>query len=570
MPFPKSEDDMDYIIDPQMDNYLADLDSDVSMRDDSSSDDTITPDQQRVPSPAQDSQVPVESLDRAPTPSIKHERRAAPSPASSSSLSELDSELMGFNGYELEFHGKQLDPAPAASRASSSSLSELDSELMGFNGYELDFHGKQPDPAPAAPRASSSSLSELGSEMMRADDFEVELDPGPAGPPASKGHEAGTARSRRSSSSSDSSGGRQCVELGRTPSPPVIWNQAGSHFSPEELVRYGALSLSAEILSEPPNLDIVISRLIDRANWLRLLPSDWPYLIPSLRIVSHILRAEFMWPFFHTLFRGQRELEPLSTSKYGLAVCRIVNTQAPISHQEAYNAYRMVLALNGKISMEFSNTDGCSWATTRRMNTIRTDEGGHGSEIRISHRLLIALRPGRARSLEQKMRCEFFLANILVHELSHAFHNASRFTSHLSPDLNIPEPFIENDREAELGHALEMHLWGGNIDPYVVDPDCGYGLMISRWPDARNGFIINRPPGPFMTFYLVPMEFVHDVQTKRFWRDVSVYGGVKCKIPKVNGYRTWNELWQGTYPTMSCQSSDKRPSSPGGRVGGRA
>lgn len=145
-----------------------------------------------------------------------------------------------------------------------------------------------------------------------------------------------------------------------------------------------------------------------------------------------------------------------------------------------------------------------------------------------------------------KRRVDLIIAMGLIHELAHALWNASKQwfpntdnrwedEDRLVLRRNPSEPFYRDQREAELGYALESVLFDGMCQPTGVSEDsisnrwltCPvYGLNVARFPGSYDGRPFdteNRGTAAqyglkWSTSYPVAMDWVQRFFTREFWQ----------------------------------------------------
>ena len=140
----------------------------------------------------------------------------------------------------------------------------------------------------------------------------------------------------------------------------------------------------------------------------------------------------------------------------------------------------------------------------------------------------------------------------MIHEFAHAFwmsHNTNYrpWDRGREFERRYYEPYYGNDRINELGFALEVSLFSGNIQPLgPCHSALPYGLVILRWP-PRSSY---PKPNPYFadqnelgsalkfghawsTYYAIDMAFIQRLFTDRFWeRDVQVFGMMRALRPR--------------------------------------
>jgi len=153
------------------------------------------------------------------------------------------------------------------------------------------------------------------------------------------------------------------------------------------------------------------------------------------------------------------------------------------------------------------------------------------------------------------------LAEVLVHELTHALeaiHQPQHFR--LNGRHGANEPFFEDHRTAEVGHALESLIWGGSMESWGTGSDgddndlnTKRGLNIHKWLDlfdisllTPRGYsnMARRRARPWITRYAVPMDWIQKLFINEFWgQELKSSGPTALRVPKVFGIREMSNEW---------------------------
>lgn len=162
------------------------------------------------------------------------------------------------------------------------------------------------------------------------------------------------------------------------------------------------------------------------------------------------------------------------------------------------------------------------------------------------------------------LRAQFLMAQLLLHELSHAWTNTCRREAeHLRA-----EPFYKDHRIAETGYALEVAIFGSLIAASGSNPqlDPGpFGFSSVRYPgikvparDIVEPYIATpaKHGVDHHTEYAVPMSFVHQFFTDEFWDTrVQRFGPGMLRMPKELGVRY---KWNGNFSVLESPTVKKR------------
>ena len=221
---------------------------------------------------------------------------------------------------------------------------------------------------------------------------------------------------------------------------------------------------------------------------------------------------------------------------------------------------RSFLNMTGCICWEFGERAGETYGST-----VAVPERWAETQGLVRNFTSVALSPGfltEARivaagtTLEDQnshLRQIFLLANTLLHELSHGVIIATcgRLESvHDQPT----EPFVEGDREAEVGYAWEMAMYGG--PPLAIDyrADCSLGLKACRWPGMKRATIGDHPytrPSrrKWEIDWALSMAWVQPFFTKAYWSQIERISPSSMKFPKTLG------LIIGDYTEEACRDA---------------
>lgn len=163
-------------------------------------------------------------------------------------------------------------------------------------------------------------------------------------------------------------------------------------------------------------------------------------------------------------------------------------------------------------------------------------------------------RPNQIDPTSAYERTNFQLANTIVHEFCHAFCGA------YFPDRDDgapTEPWVQGNRSNELGHALIVHLLGG--DPSVMlrysnsrlqefEQGCSvpFGFWFAeRWDLWRDGVAAEKTTtadkdeafDTAQVFYPLPQKYTHNMTTKETWvHQAPRYGLAALGLPRLEDW----------------------------------
>ena len=271
------------------------------------------------------------------------------------------------------------------------------------------------------------------------------------------------------------------------------------HWSVAHLNAAGALYIDNPHLGDLT----IIHPIFRKANLKDISDADYTLIGPSLRLsnvyLSHPTTLSFWWSLAFTershVPRMQRnwrtrEWEDV-TERNNLERWTKISTSQHVGRGQLEEINRLFLNMAGCICWEFGERAGETYGST-----VAVPERWHETQGLANNFISIALSPNfqtEFRNLAASttpeaqnsyLRQVFLLANTLLHELSHGviLARCDRLESaHDQP----AEPFVGNDREAEVGYAWEMAMYGG--PPLAIDyrADCGLGLKACRWPGIK-------------------------------------------------------------------------------------
>ncbi|KAG9698151.1 hypothetical protein KCU95_g2838, partial [Aureobasidium melanogenum] len=162
---------------------------------------------------------------------------------------------------------------------------------------------------------------------------------------------------------------------------------------------------------------------------------------------------------------------------------------------------------------------------------VQGRSGSRASDIRLDTHLLYIICGGTqlnasyynpaASDASAYMRTQLILANVIIHELTHAwFNNVTAETYGISP-------FRNDDRAGEEGFAIETVV---NKNSILVEIHTNisigttpFGIAAQRWPgiESREDIAIKASAAKhgirYDTSYAVPMSYVHQFFLDDFW-----------------------------------------------------
>ena len=324
----------------------------------------------------------------------------------------------------------------------------------------------------------------------------------------------------------------------------------------------------------PPNGD-VIHPVFRQDRWKLADATDYQYLLPAVKLASCLLDEPCVLPFFAGLKRSRRELHnPEAERLFKQKLYHF--TPYADQNSDDYAAvrietWRWLAELAEYVTWEFDSYDNI-YARTLRSHVVSEKSGGlqkYASRIIVNDMYLEAVKgvqqqpvaPHSERMDRQSMllRTHFHLAICLIHELTHAVHNAIIPRTYDELNKQIPraaETFFQNDRYTETGWALTQFVLGGIPAPNgpPLDLRFHYGTHMIDFPGAmdRTEMKFNtlfQFQTPFQArqaqkwWYAVEMSYMKKFFTKEFWeRDLRNDPNATLRYQKTD-FRASTIVW---------------------------
>ncbi|KAG9735447.1 hypothetical protein KCU73_g10505, partial [Aureobasidium melanogenum] len=309
-----------------------------------------------------------------------------------------------------------------------------------------------------------------------------------------------------------------------------------------------------------------------REMWPDIDDDQYQLLEPALLLASALLDDPGTLAFFHAIsdLKSMTEFEDEVHGK-----CKVASVPATLSNAQETEVYRKILAMRNWLEWKFAPAPEMVKANAVALTDWRDDKDGNRlkasnehcsqSTIYVCQTFLDLLkrydddissqtenhkealeawldlahvpesrRPKQIDPTSAYERTNFQLADTIVHEFCHAF-NGAYFPDR---DDGAPvEPWIQGNRSNELGHALIVHLIGG-------DPSAMLRFSSSRLQEHEQGCSIpfgfwfakrwdlwrekagsertttadkNQAFNTAQVFYPVPQKYIHNMSTKETW-----------------------------------------------------
>ncbi|KAL8846521.1 MAG: hypothetical protein Q9221_008397 [Calogaya cf. arnoldii] len=292
-------------------------------------------------------------------------------------------------------------------------------------------------------------------------------------------------------------------------------------FRPEELLWYGAMELEG---CKHSDLDNDIHPLFDRDRFDDTPDHIYDQLIPGLRLASLYLSHPSCMQFWVTLAKGERRVDLVMSERYHETRHRI-SRNSRMTKENVKEVTGYIKDLGNAKAIHFSFANGLEFQGSSAFGTSNTICSFlHGSECHragsvqcchvrlhsdfyiIAKKLSTMVYPDPA----QKLRFNFILANLLVHEMAHSIELSQWRNRAPSPF----EPFLLHHNEAELGRMWESYMFGGQTSPINDRVDGVYGIATWNWPPPFGEM------NPERTIcYALPMKFIENIQQKSTWEE---------------------------------------------------
>ncbi len=339
-------------------------------------------------------------------------------------------------------------------------------------------------------------------------------------------------------------------------------------FTRDELQRSQVDELPSAL---PNNLSNPIHPTYYRSQWDDCPDEVYELFTPSVRLASLMITSQASLIFYDALMHKHRKRLHEPSARLGKECYEFHGFDSdgrdPADPQNLYEVSQEVASLKTHIRCRLIQNvaeQSGHFAVTRRTTVIvKKDDWPCGTEstISVGTDYISSLREvGANGSVSQLLRLQFHVALTFAHELVHAVNHAV--------SLETYEPFFQDQRLAELGHAWEQAVFGGR--PAFLGPtDARNPLIFAKWPTAFKEAhpevnLERRLPKRTHTFYFIPMTFLAKIQQQGFWAGAGDQNTLT--IPKrlgrqISGEGPFDPTW------FSQESSEGRhPGSNRGRV----
>jgi hypothetical protein len=229
---------------------------------------------------------------------------------------------------------------------------------------------------------------------------------------------------------------------------------------------------------------------------------EQPGFQPALRLASKHLEEPLLLPFWHALLCKERTVLDNESAAFRTTIHGISLKLSPLDDDEIEQTKDALLRSAAHIQFLFFRdesayeraSDSIVLGEQRRIHSqdpifghLNHNATGTGSIITLHVGYAIALSSANEMRLStgQKLHLSVKLARTLLHELAPALYCVRYPTTvEIMGLCGTLEPFVEKHLVAELGHAMEICLFGGftTILWDNTDFNCTYGLAVRKYP----------------------------------------------------------------------------------------
>ncbi|KAG9693611.1 hypothetical protein KCU95_g6407, partial [Aureobasidium melanogenum] len=335
--------------------------------------------------------------------------------------------------------------------------------------------------------------------------------------------------------------------------------------------------------------DMRIHPVFRRDMWCGIDDEEYQLLEPALLLASALLDDPGTLAFFYAIsdLESMTEFEDEVHGK-----CKVATVPATLSNAQETEVCRKIFAMRDWLEWKFAPLPEMVKVNAMALTDWRDDK--HGNRLKASnehcyqstiyvcrtfldilqrydddfsndtnnHRQALeayldtanvskSRRPKQIDPVSAYERTIFQLADTIVHEFCHAFNGA------YFPNRNDgapTEPWIQGNRSNELGHALIVHLLGGDpsamlrySDSQIKEFEQGcsipFGFWFSKqWDLWRDKADVEKTTtadkdeafNTAQVFYPVPQKYIHNMSTKETWvHQVPRYGLAALRLPRL-------------------------------------
>lgn len=187
-----------------------------------------------------------------------------------------------------------------------------------------------------------------------------------------------------------------------------------------------------------------------------------------------------------------------------------------------------------------------SFRSSRESPVKRTPvTGQYGSSSLMSHSILVWLSWQKVApllrtdlTLAERLAEQMAVANILLHEIMHAYGYATILINGTEPKSAVAEPYFEDETWAELGFSAENAFFGGVMTPFIGNANSETPHLAfhhREWPGTGMSHateLIEPPLNMWEICAPIPATFFEMVQSDGFWKtQFRNFGITKPTLP---------------------------------------
>ncbi|KAI0447128.1 hypothetical protein F4803DRAFT_576059 [Xylaria telfairii] len=295
------------------------------------------------------------------------------------------------------------------------------------------------------------------------------------------------------------------------------------------------------------------SAVLDGKPWSVDNPLVWDVLKISLELANRVLRAILKEdnPFMRTLLYGHLATWEDTTNFFSppLDLPEPFENSTVLLSYEKYSEHKDTC--NKKISgymdqIPLVTPEDCAgriqsllatqtWSFHHVDGAYGTTHTNQRSTIGINVGILTLLIEGKI-TLAERCLFQFALAALFLHEMAHSISNFRREETFRenTDEFWHTEPFIDFSGATEMGHRLDMAVWGGVIEfnqrTNAARPHLGFHTL--NWPicdhckDSPRGKFIpghdDFAAGTIVEKTLISADFASKLLSEEFWNDPEI------------------------------------------------
>ena len=317
------------------------------------------------------------------------------------------------------------------------------------------------------------------------------------------------------------------------------WREEIQGFRPEEMVWNGAIGFK-HCEPEPSNLTNDIHPLFDRSCFDDTPDAIYDQLIPGLQLATLFVTQPICMQFWVTLAMGKRRHDPEMSALDGRPAPRI-DSHLELTEGRAKTVIDLINKLgrdklvhfrfNNRLQTVNNSKDaGYAYAVSAPIcDYTGIDTEYHGvnqslvrSIIKFhSDYYIVAKKLSQLKFPEpsQKLRFDFGLAVLMVHELAHSiegihFRGRPDQWALFQQSGYYREPYWLDWGESECGRAWEQTMFGGHLQPTNGRVDGSHGIAVADWPFGDSA---NNPSPKSHRWWTVSMEYIEWIFRKETW-----------------------------------------------------